>query len=644
MSDNSKKQLKRSSVAASFASVLMLGVILVLVNYIAGFAVFRADMTAEKLFTLSEGTKSALGKIKDRTRLKFYFSRSMGNVPFPYKLYGKRVEEFLGEYVANSRGMLDLEVLDPQPDTDVEEWAVKYGLAAAGLPTGEKFYFGLVTISADKEEVIPFFALDREEFLEYDITRAIVQASAAKKSTIGILAKLPVVKAEQSPFPMAQPGQNDDWLFIRELRKNFNVRVVDENADVIDADIDLLMVIHPKGLAESSVYAIDQFVLRGGRAIVMADPTCLADNQQNNQNPYMAMMNRSSDLPQLFKAWGIEYAANKIAADTNLATQLNMGPQGLTHHPLWLSLKGNSLNRESTVSAKLNQMLLVNAGVLKKAQSSNFEFTSLLTTSEGGAEVDNFKVMSSPEDIKRELPANGSKKTLAAMVRGEFNSAFAEPPAEKAPENETEEAKKAREARHEEKKKLHLAKAKAPVSILVIADADFLQNDYSVRAINFFGSVLLQPINDNLAFISNCVDLLAGSEDLIAVRSRSRSTRTFTRVEEIEREAQKKWQEEEITLTKKLEEIQGRINQLQSQKKGGERLILSAQQREEVDKARKEQSETMRRRREIRKLLRQDIEKLGVKVTFVNLLLMPLLIIIIGTYLYFRQNTRRSML
>ena len=171
-----------------------------------------------------------------------------------------------------------------------------------------------------------------------------------------------------------------------------------------------------------------------------------------------------------------------------------------------------------------------------------------------------------------------------------------------------------------------------------------LQNDYSVRAVNFFGSLLLQPLNDNLAFIANSVDLLAGSSDLIAVRSRNRSNRSFTRVEEIEREAQKKWQEEEITLTRKLEEIQNRINQLQSQKKDGERLILSAEQRGEVERARAEQSETMRRRREIRKLLRQDIESLGARVTFVNLLLMPILVMLLGSYIYFRQNTRRSML
>ncbi|MDD3148050.1 MAG: Gldg family protein, partial [Candidatus Riflebacteria bacterium] len=407
---------------------------------------------------------------------------------------------------------------------------------------------------------------------------------------------------------------------------------------------DLLMLIHPKNLSESTVYAIDQFVVKGGRAIVMVDPVCMADNQQQAANPFMGMMNRSSDLPTLLKAWGVDFSAAKIAADVNSATQVNMGPHGLGNHPLWLSIRGDSFNREAAVSGKLNGMLLVNAGILNKAPNSSFEFTSILKTSEAGNETDVMKSMSTPDEIVRNLPSSGGNKTLAALVRGSFSSAFSEPPALPAPEGETEDAKKAREANHAMKKQQHVAKASAQVSVMVVADVDLLQNDYSVRAVNFFGSLLLQPLNDNLAFISNSVDLLAGSSDLIAVRSRSRSNRSFTRVEEIERNAQKKWQEEEIGLTRKLEEIQSRINQLQSQKKDGERLILSAEQRSEVDKARAEQSETMRRRREIRKLLRQDIESLGVRVTLVNLLFMPLLVMIVGTLIYFRQNSRRSML
>lgn len=630
-----------SLLASSFGSILLLAVILVAINYISGLAWLRADMTAEKLFTLSQGTHSMLGRLNDKTRLKFYFSKSLANVPFGYKLYGKRIEEFLGEYVAGSRGMVELETLDPQPDTDVEEWAVKYGLAQAGLPTGEKFYLGLVAIVADKEEVIPFFTIEREEFLEYDITRAIVQASARAKATVGILSPLPVISASAMPIPGMQQG--DDWLFLKELRKNFEIRKIDTDADEISADISLLMVIHPKDLPESTLYAIDQFVLKGGRAIVMVDPACMADNLADQSNPFMAMMNRSSDVNKLFKAWGVDYNRSKIAADINMATRVNAGPQGVIDHPLWLSLSGEAFNRESAVSAKLNTMLMVNAGVLSKASGSDHEFVPLLTTRDSGSQVDTHQLLTQPAELIRSLPTTGVRQTLAALVRGTFSSAYSEPPAKPALDGESEDAKKQREAEQEVLRQRHVAKAEKPGSVLVIADADLLQNDYCVRAINFFGNTLLQPLNDNLAFISNCVDLLAGSEDLIAVRSRGKFARSFTRVEEIEREAQKRWQEEEKGLTAKLEGIQQRINQLQSQKKDGERLILSAAQREEIELARNEQSDTMRRRREIRKLLRQDIESLGARVTFINLLLMPLLVAFVGAYVYIRQNRRRGI-
>lgn len=627
--------------ASSLGSILLLAVILVAINYISGIAYLRADMTAEKLFTLSDGTRAILGKLSDKTRLKFYYSKSLANVPFGYKLYGKRIEEFLGEYVASSRGMVELETLDPQPDTDVEEWAVKYGLAQAGLPTGEKFYLGLVAIVADKEEVIPFFTVEREEFLEYDITRAIVQASSSGKATVGVLSPLPVVGGA-TPFP-GMPQQGEDWLFLKELRKNFEVRKVEATATEIASDISLLMVIHPKDLPESTLYAIDQFVLKGGRAIVMVDPACMADTLVDQSNPYMAMLSRSSDLGKLLKAWGVDYNRGKIAADINMATRVNAGPQGLFDHPLWLSLNGDAFNRESAVSAKLNAMLMVNAGALSKTADSQHEFIPLLTTRESGSQVDIQQLLVPPADLVRSLSTTGTRQNLAALVRGTFTSAFTEPPAQPAPEGESEDAKKQREAAHAALRQKHVAKAEKPGSLMIIADADLLHNDYCVRAINFFGSTLLQPLNDNLAFISNCVDLLAGSEDLIAVRSRGKFARTFTRVENIEREAQKRWQEEEKTLTSRLEEIQQRINQLQSQKKDGERLILSAEQREEIDRARNEQSETMRRRREIRKLLRQDIESLGTRVTFVNLLLMPLLVAFAGVYVYMRQNSRRGM-
>lgn len=634
---------KRHIVASSITSVILLGVILVAVNYISGFVFFRADMTEEKLFTLSDGTKNMLGKLADKAKLKFYFSKSMANVPFAYKLYGKKVEELLDEYVTLGKGMIELESSDPQPDTDTEEWAVKYGLAQASLPTGEKFYLGLVVIVADKEEVVPFFNLDREEFLEYDVTRAIVQATATSKSVVGIMSPLPVVGTQAMPFQMPNAEKTEDWLFLKELRKSFDVRKVETDVTEIPADISLLMVIHPKELPDSAAYAIDQYILRGGRAIVMVDPSCKSDDQGNAQNPYFAMMNKSSDLPALFKAWGIDYDKTKMAADPNMATRVNAGREGVVDYPIWLTLGPDAMVKDSVISAKLGTMMMVEAGAVSKASGSEHEFIPIVRTSDSGNLVGTDKLMSSPADLRRELPSTGSPVTLAALVRGTFSSAFQAPPEAKPAENETDDQKKARESKTESLKKSHLAKAGKPVTVMVITDTDFLQDDYCVKAINFFGSILLQPLNDNLAFISNSVDFLGGSEDLISVRSRGKFTRTFTTVESIEREAQKRWQEEEKTLTTKLEEIQAKINQLQAKKKDGERLILSAEQRGEIDNARKEKSVTMKRRREIRKLLRQDIERLGTAVTFVNLLVMPFLIAVVGIVVYLRQNRKRGI-
>ncbi|MGM0600894.1 MAG: Gldg family protein [Candidatus Rifleibacteriota bacterium] len=642
-SEHSNKQKNKAGIGASLTSIVLLAVILIAVNYIGSFAVLKADLTEENLFTLSEGTESLLKDLKGKVKLKFYFSKSSDEVPFAYKLYGKRIEEFLEEYIEKSKGKLELEVLDPEPDTDTEVWAVKYGLAAASLPTGQKFYLGLVALSEGREEVIPFFSIDREPFLEYDISQVIVQASVAKKPKIGILSTLPVMSENNMPMAMQQQEQKD-WLFIRELKKNYEVASVDQNSANISSDIDLLLVIHPKNLGETTRYAIDQFVLKGGRAIVMVDPACMADTQSDSSNPFAGRMPGSSNLNKLFKAWGVEYNPGNIVADLNLATRLNMGRNGMVNHPLWLSLKEGCFSNDSVASAKLQNMLLPAAGYLSKAENSEHDFIELLHTTDSGNKVSKFKVMTAPDEIVRGLGKEGKKKTLAAIVRGKFQSAFQTPPMPQAKKDESEQDKKMREAKHERLKKNHASVAKKEAAVMIIADADFLQNDYSVRATNFFGSTLLQPINDNLAFIANCSDLLAGSSDLIAVRSRNMANRTFTKVEEIERAAQEKWKEEEVTLTQRLQEIQNRINKLQMQKKGGERLILSAEQRKEIEKARKEKSETLQRRREIRKLLRQDIERLGLKVTFVNMVLMPLLVMIAGAVVYFRKNSRRSML
>jgi ABC-type uncharacterized transport system involved in gliding motility auxiliary subunit len=632
-----------------------MAVILVGFNFIISFLDLRWDATEEKLYTLSTGSNSILedvAKKGDTVKFKFYFSKSMENVPFAYKLYGKKVEEFLNEYVKKSSGRIEIETMEPKPDTDVEEWAVKYGLAQAALPGGDKFYLGLVMICVDQEEVIPFFNMDREEFLEYDISRALVQVTTAKKDVVGVMSSLPVVGQAPMPYSMNQAQEpTEDWLFLKELKKTYTVRKIETDVTEIPADVSLLMVIHPKSFPDHAVYAIDQFVLRGGRLIVMVDPSSQADTSQGS-HPYFARMSKKSDLPKLFKKWGIKYDSAMLAADIEHATPVNAGQEGVQEYPIWMSFKGENLDRKSPVTSQLENTLFIEAGILEKAEDTENEFIPLIKTGPKGVKVGMDKVMGSPASLRQSLDlSSGKELAIAGLVRGTFKSAFTEPPRKKEEpagegedkEKEDEKAKAQREKEYEKLKEKHISQAQASSTIFVIADTDFIYDSYCVKAMNFFGAQLLQPLNDNLACISNTVDFLAGSEDLISVRSRGKFTRTFTYVEELEKNAQAKWQEEEKALSQKLEAVQKRINDLQNQKKGGERLILNEAQRREIEKAREDKIATMKQRRQIRKLLRQDIENLGSKIKFVNIAVMPFIIAVIGVYIYINQNRKRGI-
>lgn len=643
MASAKKTSVSTQSITSSITSVVLLGIILISINFISGFAYFRMDLTEDKIFTLSEGTKNILSNLEDDVLIKFYFSESSADAPFPYKLYGQRIKEMLGEYVSHSDQRINLQVSDPRPDTDDEAGAVRHGLTPVPLGPGENFYLGMVAIVANNEETIPFFSLDRERFLEYDLTRAISQVSATTRPVIGIMSSLPVM-GQNIPMQMHQgPRNSQDWLFVQELKSAYEVKKVNTETDQIPEEISLLMVIHPRNFSESAVYAIDQYILNGGRAIIMVDPASNAQQQNDQSNPFMAMMNRSSNLPKLFQAWGVDYDSNRVVGDMALATRVNMGHQGgLQTLPAWLSAQNDSMSQTSVISAKINSMLMVEAGALSKAANSEHEFIPLIQTSENAALLHTQSLMSPPGELVKQMPTSGSTKTLAAIVRGRFSSAFSEPPSIES-EDEQDEERIAAESRRAQLVQRHIQTAQQSVSVMIIADTDFLIDDFCARVINFFGNAMLQPLNDNLAFISNATDFFAGSQDLIAVRSRGQALRPFTRVQQIEQQAQRKWQEEERELTRRLEQIQRRINELQASREDGERTILTPEQRQEILRARKEQSDTMERRRQIRKLLREDIENLGLKVTFINLLTMPLIVTLIGAIVYVKQNKRRAM-
>ncbi|MEE8395044.1 MAG: GldG family protein, partial [bacterium] len=581
-------------------ALALLVVALVAVNVFAGVLPLRLDVTEKSLFTLSKGSKAVLGKLTEPVTVKYYFRESLENVPLVLKTYARRVRDLLREYEANSDGKLFLETYDPRPDTDDEEWATRYGLSGAQLPNGARLIHGLVVLSEGKEAVVPFFDPRREKFLEYDITEAITRIRTKSRQTLGVISSLPMI------FPgFAPPGQRPpDWAVIQELRKGFKIENLagDELLEIAE-EIKLLLVVHPKALSDQALYALDQFVMRGGRMMVFTDPFSRLDTRRQRQ----IMPDFKSDLKKLFSAWKIKFEGSKVVVDRVLATRVNTQTQGLVNYPVWISLKGDSFNRESVITGELGDVILLDAGSFEPEKDFKQTFTPLLTTSQQSGTVDAMTVrMVGPFEVAKSAKYDGKSRVLSALLSGKFASAFPAGPPKAKPKKDG-----AADAKPPERKLPHLAAPKADATILLVGDSDFLSDDYSVRTVNFFGQAVLTPINNNLNFVLNAADFLAGNQDLIHVRSRGTFSRPFTVVAALRVEAQKKFQQEEEALSQSLEAVRKKLRGLQEKKEGAQKVLLTNEQVAAIREFRLEEQTNSRALREVRKVLRQDIETLA---------------------------------
>jgi ABC-type uncharacterized transport system involved in gliding motility auxiliary subunit len=610
-----------------------LGILLIAIlcfNIIASRFYGRLDVTQDKIYSLSDGTKKIIDKVGDDVVVKFYFSRSVKQLPVMIKTYASRVEEVLKEYQARSQQKIIVEVLDPKPDTDDEEWARKYGIQGIPLGNGEQIYFGAVFLQGKREFVIPYFDPRREEFVEYDISEALVQVQTKTKTKVGILSSLGVMGAEAPMMMQMQPNSQPSWIFVEQLRKNFEVVNIPSSTSTIDPAVNVLVVIHPKQLSDATLYGIDQFVMRGGRLVVAVDPFSRVElsqvgamARQQGQMPQVG-----SDLKTLFAAWEVEFEGGQIVGDLDGMMQVNAGGVAVAY-PYFVTIRNDGFDRKSVITQKLNQMLIAEGGALKLKAGSKFEFAPLLQTSpEAGSADAAFASFIGPAEFAKQLKQGSQKAVLAALLTGEFSSAFKDgpPPASDADKSAP--------------KPDHLAAAKQRNSILIIGDVDFLHDSNSVEQFRFGPQVITRPRNDNLAFLMNAVDYLGGSEDLISIRSRGKLARPFTRVEEIQKAAQLRWQKEEDRLSQRLTEVDKKLNELQGQRADGSRLTLSPEQEREVVRFRQEEAEVRKARREVRKNLREDIEKLGNRLIALNMLVVPFGVGVFGVSVFVRRSRR----
>ena len=631
MSANKSNLLSRFG--TGLAGLLVLLVIIGAANLIIANLRLRVDLTAERLYTLSTGSKQVLGKLENDVTLKFYFSASSAEMPMGLKTYANQVQDLLKEYELAGKGRVALEAYDPKPDSDSEEWAQRYGIEPQQTnPFGQPVYFGLVAVCGETEAVIPGFNPRTEATLEYDITRLITRVAWPEKPVIGVLSSLSVLGAPQNPMMMMRRQQQDQgWTAFRELRKDYTVREIQADAEAIDADIKALIVVHPKNLEDKALFAIDQFVLRGGRLIVCVDPFNIADFEANQQqNPMMMQMGGGqagpSTLGKLFDAWGVTFDTAKIVADLSAATKLNSGNGRVEDNPAFLSLGTANMAKDDLLTAQLSQVMLPFAGALSANTPKEITFTPLITTSTDNAcLVDQMNAQFGMSAMRAQLKPDGAQRTLAARLQGTFKTAF---PDGLSTNGTAAAATNAAPA--------HLTSGTS--TVMLFGDADFLNDRFCVQVMNSLFGQIAQPINDNLTLFGNTVEQFAGREELIGVRSRGQFNRPFVKVDQLEVKAMKQWQAEEERLEAALQETQQRLADLQQKKSGNERLILSKEQQAELEQFRKTQAETRKQLKEVRKSLNKDIERLGLSLKVVNIALLPLLVIGFGLFRGLRRR------
>ncbi len=635
-------------VALVCAAVLFIGI-----NVIADKTLrsARVDLTQQHLFTLSDGSRKTLAKIDEPITVRFYYSKRLGNEIPTYALYAQRVREMLEEYASLSGGKLRLEVLDPIPYSAIEDRAVAFGLQGVPIDQGgEQVYFGVAaTNSTDDQQVIPFFQPERERFLEYDLTKLIHSLAFPKKTVVGLASALPV-EGDMMAAMQGRPMQ--PFAVIEQLRQLYEVRTIGSDLDKISPDIDVLMLIHPQNLSDKTQYAIDQFVLNGGRALVFVDPNSEIQQSRPSQfNPPGSPA--GSSLDKLFAAWGVEMVPNMVAGDRVAARKVNAGSAGRAQavdYVAWLNLRSANFNKDDYITADFSQINMATSGILQPHEGAKTKFEPLIQTSPQAMKIPAEKFQGPIPDVAGLLSQFKSEDhhlTLAARVTGDVQTAFPDgppkPPESKdaKPEAQKDDAAPATEpAKQEPAKDPQVMQSKQPINVVVVADTDLLDDRLWVQSSDFFGQRVVIPIANNSDFVANAVEALAGGNDLITLRSRGTSARPFEVVQNIQREADSRYSAKQHELQDKLKATEAKIKDLKSDKAGN--VQLTSEQTATLDSFRGEMLQTRQQLRDVQLALNQEIDRLKARLQFINIALIPILVGIIAVFVGLMRLHRRK--
>ncbi len=627
-------QKKTENLLYSAGGLAAAFMILVLLNLVLGAVRGRIDLTQGKLYTLSDGTRAVLDKLQAPVKIRLYFTQSDNNVPLPIKSYGRRVEDLLAELRQAARGNVVIEKLDPQPDSDAEDSATLEGVDAQVTPAGDKFYLGLSVSYADQKLALPALAPDREPLLEYDLTRAIARATTTAKPVVGVMSALPVFGMPPSQFTGGQPVEPQ--VFVNELRRDYTVKRVGLNPEKIDDDIKVLVVIHPRGIGESAQYALDQFVLRGGKLIAFLDPNAYFD-----QIGGMAAMGggggTQSTLDKLLKAWGIGFDTGKVVMDMRYLT--GGGARSL---PTLLSLNDNAFDPNDVATARLGSLLMPFAGVFTGKPAAGLAETVLMRTSAYSQLVESFSAMTQGDAALKEFKPSGTEYPLAIRLTGKFKTAF--PEGKPKPEEKGDKKAQPQKTADAKPEPAPLKQSASENAVVLVGDSDFINDGAAVQIQEIFGQRIVIPRNGNIAFAQALVDQFAGDSALIKLRGRASAARPFTVIRDMEARAQQAYLGKIKALEDSLNQTQERLNALQKGKAPGAATILSAEQQTELDNFRRKAAGTRLELKEVRRALRADSEALQFWTKVLNIALMPVLVAFAGIALAILRRRRAPTL
>ncbi|MEX0840368.1 MAG: Gldg family protein [Parvibaculum sp.] len=642
------QQISRS--AYRIVMLVLLAVLFLAVNLFSNivFRSARIDLTENSLYTLSEGTAEVVAQIEEPITLRFFYSERLANDYPRIRTYASHVRDLLEEVRDRSDGRLILEVIEPEPFSEQEDLAMSLGLKGAPTAQGDIIYFGLVgTNSVDGLEAIPFFTDEREQYLEYDIARMIQNLSRPERPVLGIVTNLPL-DTGAGGLMSAMRGESLPFMIYEELRNRFELEYLEQQFEVVPSKVDVLMIAHPRELDAATLYAVDQFVMRGGRVLAFIDPHSEVSLTAGPDGQPVRGYTEASNLEPLLKSWGVAYDPTRIVGDRSLAQRVQTGLDARrqeSDYVIWLAVPRENVDAEDIVTADVMRLNLGTVGALAPAEGATTRFTPLVRSSKDAKlyDLDYVKSGPRPDDLLRRFEASGESYVIAARLSGPVTSAFDGPPEAESQAQEDGAAPR----RSLTAPGAHLAQSEGEANIILFADSDIFDDRFWVQTQSYLGERVAQPIADNASFIVSAIDNLMGSNELISLRARARIDRPFTVVDDLRRAAERRFLAEQETLEQRIDDTEKRLTQLQTQGAPDmpEGAAAEAHVESEIQTFRAELLDSRKKLRDVQRNLRREIDGLGAQLRFVNVGLIPLLIAVVAlgaAILRYRRRKARA--